>query len=126
MKGRGELFSNVDGEKMLILLVVALVVVGPERLPSAVMWVTALVRQLREAARDAADSMREDLGDEVEQFRAPFAELHRLSATTPTALTTDYLDQHDHDRDVARSGGCDAGGGPVREVGRTRFDSDAT
>lgn len=113
------MFSNVGAEKMLILLVVALVVVGPQRLPAAVMWVTTFMRQLRAAAQDAADSMREELGEEVEQFRAPLAELHRLSATTPAALITDYLDQHDHDHD-------DAPRDPVREVGRTPFDTDAT
>ncbi|MBF6370823.1 twin-arginine translocase subunit TatB, partial [Nocardia puris] len=47
------MFSNIGWGEMMILLVAALVILGPERLPGAVRWTTRSLRQLRDYASGA-------------------------------------------------------------------------
>ncbi|WP_231447000.1 twin-arginine translocase TatA/TatE family subunit [Brevibacterium zhoupengii] len=55
---------GINGTEMLILVVVALVVIGPKRLPEYAQKLRDLVRQMRRMAEGAKDSVRRDFGDE--------------------------------------------------------------
>ncbi len=52
------MFANLGWGEMLLLVVVGLVVLGPERLPGAIRWTTGAIRQARDylsgATRTAA------------------------------------------------------------------------
>lgn len=54
-------------EKFLVLLVIALIVIGPQRLPEYAENLGRWVRQLRDMAWDARDAMRAELGPEFEE-----------------------------------------------------------
>lgn len=58
------MFMGINGTEMLILVVVALVVIGPKRLPEYAQKLRDLVRQFRRMAEGAKDSVRRDFGDE--------------------------------------------------------------
>ena len=75
----------------MILLVAALVVLGPERLPAAVRWTTDSVRQARDYLSGATAHLREELGPEVEVLREPLMELRRLRGMTPQSVLTTHL-----------------------------------
>jgi sec-independent protein translocase protein TatB len=62
-------------EKLLILTVVALFVLGPERLPTAATWLARTLRQIRNYANDANQKIRSEIGPEYNQIRAPLDEL---------------------------------------------------
>jgi len=50
-------FGNIGWGEFMILLVAALVILGPERLPGAVSWVTKSLRQVREYASGASNQL---------------------------------------------------------------------
>jgi sec-independent protein translocase protein TatB len=71
-------------EKLLILAVVALFVLGPERLPTAATWLARTLRQIRNYANDANQKIRSEIGPEYNQIRAPLDELRSDLASLRT------------------------------------------
>ena len=55
---------GINGTEMVILIVVALVVFGPKRLPVYAQKLRDFVRQMRRMAEGAKDSVRRDFGDD--------------------------------------------------------------
>lgn len=58
------MFMGINGTEMLILVVVALVVIGPKRLPEYAQKLRELVRQMRRMAEGAKDTVRRDFGED--------------------------------------------------------------
>lgn len=56
---------GIDGGKFLALVVIAVVVVGPERLPGYAEKLAVWVRTLRTFLREAKQRVDEELGDQV-------------------------------------------------------------
>lgn len=75
----------------MILLVAALVILGPERLPGAVRWTTRSLRQVRDYASGATAQLKDELGPEFEDFRKPLADLNELRGMTPRSMVTKHL-----------------------------------
>ena len=76
---------------MVILLVAALLILGPERLPGAVRWTTRSLRQVRDYASGATSQLREDLGPEFDDLRKPLADLNELRRMNPRTVLTKHL-----------------------------------
>ena len=85
------MFANVGWGEMLLLVVVGLVVLGPERLPGAIRWTTGAIRQARDYLTGATSQLREELGPEFDDLRAPISELAKLRGMTPRAALTKHL-----------------------------------
>ena len=85
------MFANVGWGEMLLLLIVGLVVLGPERLPGAIRWTTGAIRQARDYLGNATKDLREELGPEFEDLRQPISELQKLRGMTPRAALTKHL-----------------------------------
>jgi sec-independent protein translocase protein TatB len=68
-------FADLSVEKLLVLALIGLFVLGPERLPAAVTWLSRTTRRVRDFADDAGRSLQRELGPEVDQLRAPLREL---------------------------------------------------
>lgn len=75
----------------MILLVAALVILGPERLPGAVRWTTRSLRQVRDYASGATAQLKQDLGPEFEELRKPLADLNELRGMSPRTVITKHL-----------------------------------
>ena len=145
------MFGNLSWEHILVLVVVGLVILGPERLPGAIRWTSNALRQARDYLSGVTSQLREDLGPEFDDLRGPLSELQRLRGMTPrAALTKHLLDGDDSfltgnfDRPVngapARPSGpaepsrptAGSNGGPTtfaaepHAPGHTPFDTDAT
>ena len=54
-------------DKLLIILVIAVFVIGPDRLPGYAAQLARLVRSLRDLANGAKDRMREEMGPEFDE-----------------------------------------------------------
>jgi Tat protein translocase TatB subunit len=63
-------------EKLFILAVVALFVLGPQRLPMAASWLAKTIRRIKDFANDANGKLRSDLGPEFDEIREPLRGLH--------------------------------------------------
>ena len=85
------MFANVGWGEMLLLVVVGLVILGPERLPGAIRWTSNTLRQARDYISGATSQLRDDLGPEFEDFRQPLSELQKLRGMTPRAALTKHL-----------------------------------
>lgn len=59
---------NISGEEFLILVFVALVLIGPERLPQYAEQLGRLVKTLREMMAGAKTSLKEELGDDYAEL----------------------------------------------------------
>ncbi|MGC2656210.1 MAG: Sec-independent protein translocase protein TatB [Mycobacterium sp.] len=85
------MFANVGWGEMLVLLVVGLVVLGPERLPGAIRWTADAVRQAREYLTGMSTQLREDIGPEFDDLREPLSQLQKYRGMTPRAALTKHL-----------------------------------
>ncbi|MFD3506210.1 Sec-independent protein translocase protein TatB [Nocardia sp. NPDC058666] len=85
------MFSSIGWSEMMILLVAALVILGPERLPGAVRWTTGALRQARDYASGATTQLKQELGPEFDDLRKPLAELNELRGMSPRAVVTKHL-----------------------------------
>ncbi|MGY4711877.1 Sec-independent protein translocase protein TatB [Mycolicibacterium sp. CBM1] len=85
------MFANVGWGEMLLLVVVGLVILGPERLPGAIRWTSSTLRQARDYISGATSQLREDLGPEFDDLRQPLSELQKLRGMTPRAALTKHL-----------------------------------
>lgn len=85
------MFTNIGWGEMLVLVVIGLVVLGPERLPGAIRWTSSTLRQARDYVSGATNQLREDLGPEFDDLRQPLSELNKLRGMTPRAAITKHL-----------------------------------
>src|ERR1700751_1980041 len=85
------MFANLSWEHILVLVVVGLVILGPERLPGAIRWTSNALRQARDYLSGVTSQLREDLGPEFDDLRGPLSELQKLRGMTPRAAITKHL-----------------------------------
>jgi sec-independent protein translocase protein TatB len=85
------MFANVGWGEMLVLVVVGLVVLGPERLPGAIRWAAGALRQARDYLSGVTTQLREDMGPEFDDLRGHLSELQKLRGMTPRAALTKHL-----------------------------------
>jgi len=101
-------FGNIGWSEFLILMVAGLFILGPERLPSAAVWLARTIKQVREYATGARDQLKDELGPEFDELRKPLAELQQLRGFNPrTAITKHLLDGDDSFLFGAKSVGDD-------------------
>ncbi|BBX95559.1 Sec-independent protein translocase protein TatB [Mycobacterium lacus] len=127
------MFANIGWGEMLVLVVVGLLVLGPERLPGAIRWSAHALRQARDYLTGVTNQLREDIGPEFDDLREPLSELQKLRGMTPRAALTKHLLDGD---DSIFTGNFDqrVNGTPVppaepaepRPSDHTPFDTDAT
>ncbi|MFT3714710.1 MAG: Sec-independent protein translocase protein TatB [Gordonia sp. (in: high G+C Gram-positive bacteria)] len=85
------MFSSVGWGEVLVLVVVALVVLGPERLPGAISWVMGSLKKVRDYANGASNELQEQLGTDFDSIREPLQQLNELRGMTPKAMITKHL-----------------------------------
>ncbi|MFF2731244.1 sec-independent translocase [Streptomyces sp. NPDC058008] len=62
------MFSDVGFLELVTLVILALVLFGPDKLPEAIRTVSAFVRKFREFSENAKNEVRTGLGPEFENF----------------------------------------------------------
>ncbi|MGV0867907.1 Sec-independent protein translocase protein TatB [Corynebacterium kalidii] len=72
------MFSSVGWGEVLILIVVGIIVVGPERLPRLITDLKALLLAARTAIANAKEELDKDFGEEFEEFRKPLSQLNSV------------------------------------------------
>src|SRR5271170_4239782 len=141
------MLGSLSWEHMLVLVVVGLVILGPERLPGAIRWTATALRQARDYLSGVTTQLRDDIGPEFDDLRVPLSELQKLRGMSPRAALTKHLLDGD---DSILTGNFDkpvngapakpveppsppaaATGGPPSATGQhvpghTPFDTDAT
>ena len=86
------MLADLSIEKLLVLGLVGLFVLGPERLPAAVSWASDMMRRARRLVDDTQRSLQRDLGPEFDQLRELREPLQQLRAlNSPTLALSRYL-----------------------------------
>lgn len=85
------MFGGIGWPEFMILLVAALVILGPERLPGAIQWTMNAFRQARDYVGGAAEQLQSEIGPEMDQYRESMAQLRQLREMSPRDLATKYL-----------------------------------
>ncbi|MBP2328688.1 sec-independent protein translocase protein TatB [Kibdelosporangium banguiense] len=76
---------------MFVLLLAALFILGPERLPAAAKWLGLTMRRLREFATTTREQLEAELGPEADELREPLQDLAAFRAAEPQRMVTRYL-----------------------------------
>ncbi|MBD0863743.1 Sec-independent protein translocase subunit TatB [Gordonia sp. zg691] len=85
------MFSSIGWGEIAILVVAALVILGPDRLPGAVSWTMQSVRKARDYATGATNQLKDELGPDFEDLRKPLSDLNELRGMTPRSIVTKHL-----------------------------------
>jgi sec-independent protein translocase protein TatB len=87
---------GINGSEFIVLLAVAAVVLGPERLPRYAQQLARLIRELRRMATNAQEKVREELGPEFDEvdWRALDPRQYDPRRIVREALS-DVVDVHD-------------------------------
>ena len=117
--------GSLSWDRLFILLVAALTVLGPERLPDAVRWATRTLRQVRDQVNRAADQAKTDFGPDLAEIRQPLATLAELRSDLRdfTTATTQHLFA---DAPASASAAAAATGGSTTDPAHPPIDPQAT
>lgn len=85
------MFSSIGWTEVFAILVLGLIVIGPERLPGLIQDVRAAVYAARKAINNAKAELSGDLGEEFEEFRKPLSEVAKWQRMGPRAALTKAL-----------------------------------
>jgi sec-independent protein translocase protein TatB len=85
------MFDSIGWGEILVLLVIGLFVLGPERLPTAAAWLGRTVRQVREYAQNAREQLRSEIGPEFDNIRKPLEDLRSIRDLNPRRLMSRHL-----------------------------------
>lgn len=85
------MFSSIGWLEIFTLVVVALIVVGPERLPGLIEDVRAAIFAARRAINNAKKELNGELGEEFEQFRKPMEQVAEYTRLGPRGAITKAL-----------------------------------
>lgn len=77
--------------EVFMLVVVGLVILGPERLPGAMNWFFTTLRTVRDYATGASAQLKEEMGGDFDSIREPLQQIQNLRGMTPTAIVTKHL-----------------------------------
>lgn len=85
------MFQSIGWGEIFVVLLLALIVIGPERLPTVVTDVRAAIFAARKAINNAKKEMNGEFGEEFEEFRKPIAEVAKWRSMTPRAALSHAL-----------------------------------
>jgi sec-independent protein translocase protein TatB len=124
---------DISAPEFLILIVAALFILGPERIPGAARWLGQTVRKVREYATGARDQLAAEVGDDFDELREPLLKLARLRNIDPRRALTEHLldatggyDPRQDLRDLTEPQPQTTTPPPLTAGERPPFDPDAT
>jgi sec-independent protein translocase protein TatB len=85
------MFDSLGWGEILVLIVIGLFVLGPERLPSAAAWLGRSVRQIRQYAQGAREQLRSEIGPEFDSLRKPLEDLRSIRDLNPRRAMSRHL-----------------------------------
>lgn len=85
------MFESIGWLEIFTLLVVALIVIGPERLPGLIEDIRAAIFAARRAIDNAKKELNGELGAEFEEFRKPIEQVASYTRMGPRAAITKAL-----------------------------------
>ncbi|KQB83744.1 Sec-independent protein translocase subunit TatB [Corynebacterium oculi] len=85
------MFSSIGWTEIFAILILGLIVIGPERLPGLIQDIRAAIYAARKAVHNAKAELNGDLGAEFEELRKPISEVAKWQRMGPRAALTKAL-----------------------------------
>ena len=137
------MFDSIGWGEILVLIVVGLFILGPDRLPEGAAWLGKTIRQVKQYATGAREHLRSELGPEFDELRKPLEDLRGIRDFNPRSAVTKHLFDGENPLDPPLNGNGTNGGGtaakpptsaaqppkpqqPLAQGERPPYDSDAT
>jgi len=131
------MFDNLSWWEIIVLLLLALFIFGPERLPKVISDAVRMLRNVRDMARNATSDLSRELGHDVkleDLHPKTFIRKHLLSEEDEAALRRPfddaYRDLSDVSKEVSDNGhrnpSTPAPRGEQTGEKRSTYDTDAT
>jgi sec-independent protein translocase protein TatB len=112
-------FENLGGLEIVGLILVALFIIGPDRLPKAIADTMGFLRKVRSMARNATSDLSRELGTNIELedlHPKTFLRKHLLSEAEEEALRKPFQDAYHEVRSTADALNFEKGNGTKTEV----------
>ena len=84
------MFSNIGWGEIFFILIIGLIVIGPERLPGVIQDVRAAIYAARKAINNAKAELNGEF-EEFEEFRAPMQKVSKYAAMGPKRAMAQML-----------------------------------
>ncbi|SQG64439.1 sec-independent translocase [Corynebacterium renale] len=85
------MFQNIGWLEIFMVVVVGIIIIGPEKLPGVIQDVRAAIYAARKAINNAKKEMNGEFGEEFDEFRKPLAEVAKWRAMGPKRALTKAL-----------------------------------
>lgn len=85
------MFSSIGWPEIITLLVLGLIIIGPERLPKVIEDVRAAAYAAKKAIHNAKAELNGDFGADFEELREPINKLASIQRMGPKAALTKAL-----------------------------------
>jgi sec-independent protein translocase protein TatB len=85
------LFSSIGWGEVLVVVIVGIIVIGPERLPRLITDVRAMIKAARDAVATARKELDDEFGDDFDEFRKPLSQLNNVRQMGAKGLITKTL-----------------------------------
>lgn len=127
------MFDNIGWAEIAVLIIVALIIIGPERLPGVIKDVRAAIFAARRAIANARAELDGDFGEEFNELKAPISQAAEWGRRGPKAAITkalfdgdeDALNDFDPRQIIAGSGVDPSKETPAQAARRLRRQADA-
>jgi sec-independent protein translocase protein TatB len=98
-------FSSVGWGEVLVLVIVGIIVVGPERLPRIITDIKAMIHAARGAISSAKEELGDDFKEDFEDFRKPLSQINDMRRMGARGLVSKALldDDPEFFRDIEAS-----------------------
>ncbi|WP_086826790.1 Sec-independent protein translocase protein TatB [Allokutzneria sp. NRRL B-24872] len=91
------MFESIGWLEILVLVVAALFILGPERLPEAASWLARNMRKLRDYATGARQQLKSEMGTDFDEFRKPIEDLRDLrNNLNPRQAVRNFFEDDDN------------------------------
>lgn len=90
------MFADVGWGEIAIIVLIGLVVIGPERLPDVLRDLKVAIAGAREAVAKTRQDLSDTMGPEFEDFRKPLQQIAELQRMGPKAALTQTLFEGDN------------------------------
>ncbi|MDQ6715341.1 MAG: Sec-independent protein translocase protein TatB [Actinomycetota bacterium] len=115
---------DINGWELMVLVVVGIVVLGPERLPEYAAKLARLVRQVRDMAQNARTQLKDQMGPEFEDVNWRQYDPRQYD---PRRIVREALLEPAEDPEKPQSGAMAQPTQPIHDATKpTPWDADAT
>lgn len=85
------MFGLMSWGELLILVIVGLIILGPDRLPGVIKTVVGFIKMARSFVEEKSEKIKDEMGPELASLREPLAEFNKLRDLHPKNIVSQHI-----------------------------------